>query len=270
MKILCLADDFPWPEKSGYKIRLGNVVRALAEVGELDLYVRMPYDYDGATDVPAGAPMQRVEVVRGDPPRSTPRMLARWLGSRLPRMLARPDWSSARRRLDDWVGQEYDVVWYGHADSIVELGGVVDAPAIVDLDNLEDQRIAHLRVARAGRRDQIRSRPRAFAAPRVRSGRPAALGATPAAHRPRHGCGHVVQRPGPGSPRHPERDRDPERLRAARGCERRPPRAGPDGARDRHGRPPDLRAEHVDGVWFFVDDVLPRIRAEIPGARVPS
>ena len=25
---------------------------------------------------------------------------------------------------------------------------------------------------------------------------------------------------------------------------------------------------NADGVWFFVDDVLPRIRAEIPGARV--
>ena len=54
MKILCIADDFPWPEKSGYKIRLANVVRALADAGDVDLFIRIPHDYDGDCDVPEG------------------------------------------------------------------------------------------------------------------------------------------------------------------------------------------------------------------------
>ena len=151
MRILCLADDFPWPEKSGYKIRLGNVVRALAEAGELDLFVRMPFDHDGDTKVPDDAPMRRVEVVGGDPPCSTPRTLARWLRSGLPRMLARVrlvERATPSRR----VGRVRATTSSGTATPTASWSSAEwsDAAAIVDLDNLEDQRIADLRVARAG------------------------------------------------------------------------------------------------------------------------
>ena len=267
MKILCLADDFPWPEKSGYKIRLGNVVRALTEMGELDLFVRMPFGHAGSTAVPPAAPMQRVHVAQGDPPRSTPRMLLRWVTTRLPRSLARADWTSARRELELWVEGPYDLVWYGHADSIVELGGVVDAPAIVDLDNLEDQRIEHLRTARAGRRDQIRSRGRALVArafDRVDQARWARLQQTIAA-----GAAAVTL----CSELDCDRLGTPNAEVLPNGYEL------PDGVVP-HRRPPDAAAPvigmvglltyepNADGVWFFVDDVLPRIRAEIPGTRV--
>ena len=262
-----MADDFPWPEKSGYKIRLGNIVRALAEVGELDLFIRMPFGHTGSTAIPADTAMHRVLVVQGDPPRSTSRMLLRWATTRLPRMLARADWTSTRHALESWVEGPYDLVWYGHADSIVELGGIVDAPGIVDLDNLEDQRIEHLRRARAGRRDQIRSRGRALVArtfDRFDQHRWARLQRRIAARvqavtlcsdldRARLGTTNVEVLP--------------NGYELPEGAPVNRPK--PDPAAPVIGMVGLLTYEpNADGVWFFLDDILPLIRVELPGTRV--
>ena len=39
LRILCVADERPWPERSGYRIRLANALRGLARVGTVDLLV---------------------------------------------------------------------------------------------------------------------------------------------------------------------------------------------------------------------------------------
>jgi glycosyltransferase involved in cell wall biosynthesis len=274
MRILCLADDCAWPEKSGYKIRLANAVRALASMGDVDLFLRIPHDHTGEFDVPDDVGVERWHMVRGNPPRSTPGMLARWLTTRLPRQLARADWSNARRELEEWAEGSYQLVWYGHADSFVELGGIVDAPAIVDLDNLEDQRIRHLREARArdrraGRRDQIRSRSRALAArafDRVDERRWAALQrriARAAAvvavcsepDRAMLGAASGVVLPNAYEPR----------ADASPAPTLRPPRE--------HGPVMVMVGlltyePNADAAWFLADDVLPVVLAEEPGARL--
>jgi glycosyltransferase involved in cell wall biosynthesis len=273
MRILCVADDFAWPERSGYKIRLAHVVRALTAMGKVDLFLRIPHDHDGEFDVPDDVGVARWRLVRGNPPRSTPRMLIRWLTTRLPRQLARADWSNARRELEEWVEGVYDRVWYGHADSFVELGDIVDAPAIVDLDNLEDQRIRHLREARArdrraGRRDQIRSRSRALAArafDRVDERRWAAL-----EHRIARAAAVVAVCSEP----------DRAMLGVASGVVLPNGYELPADARPAAGRPSPASGPvmvmvglltyepNADAAWFLADDVLPLVLAEEPGARL--
>jgi glycosyltransferase involved in cell wall biosynthesis len=270
MNILCAVDDFPWPEKSGYKIRIAHVVRALGALGDVDLFVRVPFDHVGAIDVPADVPIARVHVVRGSTLRSTPAMLWRWITSGLPRMIARDDWRSARRELRSWARHSYDVAWFAHATSFVELGDLVAAPAVVDLDNLEDQRIRHLREMRTadrrrGRHDSIRSRPRELAArafDRIDERRwteiqrqialdSAAVTLCSSLDRDRIAARNVTvlpngyELPEPAGSRPPLRDPGDEPVIILVGLLTYEPNA--------------------DAAWFFADEVLPRVRERIPG-----
>ncbi len=272
MKALCLADDFPWPEKSGYKIRLAHVLRSLATIAEVDLFVRIPHDHEGSFDVPDDVGVARWKLVRGNPPRSTPRMLARWLTSRLPRQLARADWSDAHAELARWADGPYDVVWYGHADSWVELGDLVPAPGIVDLDNLEDQRIKHLREARAadrreGRTDQIRSRGRALAArafDRVDERRWASLERRIARTEP---VVAVCSEPDRQILDEPSAIVLPNAYELpADATTVAVPEPGQGLVMVMVGL---LTYEpNADAAWFLADDVLPRVAAAVPGARL--
>jgi glycosyltransferase involved in cell wall biosynthesis len=61
------------------------------------------------------------------------------------------DWSRARADFKAWVRPPYDLVWFGHLDTYLGVGDLVDAPAIVDLDNLWDRWLRYRRTAvRAG------------------------------------------------------------------------------------------------------------------------
>ncbi len=269
MRILCIADDFPWPEKSGYKIRLANVVRALSELGELDLFLRVPASYEGDVTVPGNAGPTRSMVSRGSPHR-TSRMMLRWATSRLPRMLARADWSASRRDLASWLRPPYDLVWYGHADSYLELRALVpDAPVVVDLDNLEDQRIRHQREGRSldrGRRDHLRAAPRAAVArtwDRLDERRWAALQRRVASSvdavtlcsqldAERLGCANVEVIPNGyelATPPTTVREPDPDGpVIALVGLLTYEPNA--------------------DAAWYFVEDVFPQVRARLGGVRL--
>jgi polysaccharide biosynthesis protein PslH len=159
-RVLCVAEDFPWPARDGYRIRLGNVVRALSRVSELDLFVanRRP---DEPPAIPAGVEVSRVEVVPA--PRLLPidaGLLARTLASPLPKRILWHDWTAARRRLHDWAAPPYDLVWYGHPDSRAGFGAVAAGATVLDADNLEDMRERSLRDA------HLRSVKALLAAPR--------------------------------------------------------------------------------------------------------
>ena len=39
LRILLVANEFPWPERSGYRIRLANMLRGLAEAGSVDFII---------------------------------------------------------------------------------------------------------------------------------------------------------------------------------------------------------------------------------------
>ncbi len=145
-RILLLADAFPWPARDGYRIRLNHVIKALADAGSLDLFAVAR----GATDFPcppADIPVARwsAAIAPGRP--VTRRLLARTLRTRVPRRVLWRDWSAARRELGQWSQSSYDLVWYSHADTLAGLGRVPARAAVFDTDNLEDMRLRSLRSA---------------------------------------------------------------------------------------------------------------------------
>jgi len=148
VRILCIAEDFPWPAVTGYRIRLGNIVRSLTTIADVDLFVALN---DGRDPEPCAVPpdvdLRRVEVVHERPPKSKLVRLVRWTFGSLPLELLWRRWSRARRVFRQWNREGYDLVWFGHIDGKVALGDLVDAPFVVDLDNLDDQRLLHRQAA---------------------------------------------------------------------------------------------------------------------------
>lgn len=141
MRILCIADTYPWPSTDGYRQRLANVARSLAGAGELDLFAVVDEREDlraGSIDAPIGA---RVFVSPRPPPRRGPAQMLHWLSSPLPRAVLWHDWSRAGDELRRWSADAYDLVWYSHLDPFLALGQTVDGPKIVDLDNLENLKV---------------------------------------------------------------------------------------------------------------------------------
>lgn len=269
MRILCVADDLPWPENSGYKIRLANILRALGEVGEIDLFVRAPHDDDAPGDPPPGVEVARHALAHGDPPLPTATVLRRWPTSSLPRSLLRYGSDRARDELVRFARPPYDLVWLGHAHSHAWFGDLVRDPTIVDLDNLEDQHIRHHREVRAqdrrlGRSDRIRTSQRqvlATAFDRVDERRWRRL---------QTAIVDSVQAVTLCSELDATRLGSPKAVVIPNGYELAEPH---------EVRTPDPAAPVVvmiglhtyepnaDAAWFFAEEVLPRLREERPGAR---
>src|SRR6185503_11787678 len=132
--------DLPWPANSGYRVRLANVIPALASLGSVDHWVPMRFERDA--ELPDEGPdshVERLRVVINRTPRSNLARWARWFRTSSPRDVLRRDWSHARRDLQEWARPPYDLVWFGHLDTYLGVGDLIDSPAIVDLDNLWDR-----------------------------------------------------------------------------------------------------------------------------------
>lgn len=145
MRFLVVSPWRAWPENWGAAIRLANVVRGLARVGEIDLFViaeRYHGGY-GKTAVPSGVPVRRVEVVPKPEPRHTPVGRLWWLAyGSVPRIFAARDYSDVRSRFRAWKADAYDLAWFFRVESYGALGPTIDAPAVVDIDDLDDYKIA--------------------------------------------------------------------------------------------------------------------------------
>jgi len=159
VRILCIADEYPWPATHGYRIRLDNVVRALAQVGAVDLFCTV----SERADLPAGetsAPTQNVRlfVHHRRPFGPGVRSFFSWLRSGWPRSVAWIDWEGANAALTAWAHPQYDVVWFSHCHTWLPLGRRERGPVIVDLDNLEDEKLRTLmRLWRLQRREGLTS-----------------------------------------------------------------------------------------------------------------
>jgi glycosyltransferase involved in cell wall biosynthesis len=152
LKILVLSDTYPWPARDGYRLRLDHVIGGLLEAGSVDLFAAIePALQPSLTpEMPRG--VSRVAVVPlSDSPRDL-RLATSMLRTPLPRRIPWRDWSSARDQLEHFVDGGYDLVWFSHADTWLGLSDQIVAPAIVDLDNLEDFALrAHLATNRLQR-----------------------------------------------------------------------------------------------------------------------
>ncbi len=149
LRILCIADEIPWPERTGYRMRLANVLRGLAQAGTVDLMILHSADDEESSAIatpqgylaPVGEPVQRTVAAHVPIPRASLRGVAPWIVSGLPRRVAWRDWSGARSAVSRQISNGYDLIWWSHLDAWAAFGDVANARCIVDLDNLEDQKM---------------------------------------------------------------------------------------------------------------------------------
>ncbi|HYU57284.1 MAG TPA: glycosyltransferase [Actinomycetota bacterium] len=129
-----------------------KVLEGLARAGDVELFSFVNPGRTEPLELPAGAPVRRVEVVEAARARLTPFRRARWLlGGRLPLELATRDYRSVRSAFRRWAADRYDLVWFVRAEAFAALGGAVEAPQVVDLDDLEDHKtLARLQASGPG------------------------------------------------------------------------------------------------------------------------
>ncbi|MGH2572646.1 MAG: hypothetical protein ACRDGU_04050, partial [Actinomycetota bacterium] len=145
MNILVVEKTYPWPEVSGSHIRVANVVRALATMGDVDFFY-LSQDHTVPDGPPPNEPVARFGAAPR-PPGTHPRLprnarLLGWLASsRLPVSVGLRDYSEVRSIFRAWARPRYDLAWIGRALCHAAIGDLVGAPTIVDFDDLEDYRI---------------------------------------------------------------------------------------------------------------------------------
>ncbi len=135
MKILAVAELYPWPTVDGYRQRLDRMLSGLAQAGDVELFCLSDARLDGQARPPAW-----IERVVSAPrvERSAAEWIRDWTGGAGPRRMLSIDWTEAHRELAAW-GPEVDLLWYSHIDSWAATADLFPGvPAIVDFDNLEN------------------------------------------------------------------------------------------------------------------------------------
>jgi glycosyltransferase involved in cell wall biosynthesis len=140
MKSLVVAQDFPWPTKLGSHLRLQAVVRALADLGEIDLFALVPARRQEPCEVPEGIRIRRVRTVTRPRPDLTLRRRVAWIMSGLPLEVSRDRVPDAPGLLRSW-GDHYDFVWVSKGPTFEVVGRPRLGPTVVDLDDLEDWKL---------------------------------------------------------------------------------------------------------------------------------
>lgn len=137
-----VADEYPWPPRTGYRQRLDCVLRTLATEADVDFLAVLPAERATPPPPPDVRLARHAVVVAGARPEPRTRRLGRWLVGAQPRALVWRDWSGCRAALAGWPGG-WDLAWFSHAPAFVGLADLVDAPHVVDLDNLESSALRH-------------------------------------------------------------------------------------------------------------------------------
>ena len=154
MRTLCVAGVYPWPAEDGYRLRLANMVAALADEGEVDFVCISRRPVRDAEPPPPGV---RALVVTAAPVGMARRLVA-WARSGLPRSQVNRSTVAANATAAAWLRGPYDLTYLSHITSWFHHHDLTDGPTIVDLDNLE-----HL-ITRAARSNRpAASHPRVLA-----------------------------------------------------------------------------------------------------------
>jgi glycosyltransferase involved in cell wall biosynthesis len=151
MRTLVVAQDFPWPVSLGSHLRLQEVVRATAAVGEVDLFAFVPARRTEPCAVPDGVSVSRVATATNPRPHASWARRLRWLSSPgVPVDVVEARDPEIRHRFERWVAGPYDFVWFSKAATYERLSRPRLGPTVVDLDDLEDEKIlGRLRAARS-------------------------------------------------------------------------------------------------------------------------
>jgi glycosyltransferase involved in cell wall biosynthesis len=268
VKSLVVGQDFPWPPAYGSHLRLAQVVRALGELGDVDLFtLTFPLRTDPC-DVPSDVALRRVCTATGPRPDFSARRRLRWwtLGrGPLEHVAAHP--TTAAPEFAAWVDPPYDFVWFSKATTYELMGRPRLGPTAVDFDDLEDQKIrARLAAMR------LQGRPRgARALVHERMARIQANTNRRRWHRFQMSVASSVERVVLCSDLDVARLGSPNAVVVPNGYDP-PARAA---GRLEVGQPPTLLLQgslrygpNTDAARWLVNDILPAIQAERPDVRV--
>jgi polysaccharide biosynthesis protein PslH len=263
-----VAEDFPWPVSNGGGLRLAQVIEVIAGLGETDVFAFVPARRREPCVLPATLEAVRLKTVVRPRPALTVGRRLRWLLSRrLPLELVQEDPAGPRRAFESWRADTYDLVWCSRAASFELLGRPRLGPTIVDLDDLEDQKIL-TRLATPGidaggdetaapvHRVVARAQAHANAVRWARFQKETAAAVDRVVV-----CSEVdAQRTGVANAEVVPNGFDPPVHPEGRAEVTQPPTLLLVGS---FGYPPN-----TDAARFLVSDILPRIRARIPGVTV--
>jgi glycosyltransferase involved in cell wall biosynthesis len=142
MRTLVIAGEYPWPVDSGPRTRLSTVLRGLRRCGPVELVSvvsRFRSDFDPPDESLGLARVSRVGF-DNTPPKGVG--LVATLGRpAMPLALPWEDGHTVQRALARVTSGRYDLVWFFGARPWVLSGEAVLAPTVLDLDDLEDQKI---------------------------------------------------------------------------------------------------------------------------------
>jgi polysaccharide biosynthesis protein PslH len=128
----------PWLEDSGARIRVANELRALAQVGEVDLYcVLDAARIKHGPPAPADLPVRRLRVKSRPRPPLLRQRLAWLRPGGPPRRIAGWD-GNLQTDLRAWADAAYDLIWLVRAPVVAAVGRLPAGPVILDLDDLND------------------------------------------------------------------------------------------------------------------------------------
>jgi len=143
VKSLVVAQDFPWPPSIGSHLRLAEVVGALGALGDTDLFALVPARRREPCVAPDDVRVARVATVKRPRPVVSPARRLAWLASPgMPLEVVQERDGRLRGALLDWAAARYDFVWFSKAATFELVGRPELGPTVVDLDDLEDRKIA--------------------------------------------------------------------------------------------------------------------------------
>ena len=149
MKVLLIAADYPWPETGGSRLRLANTVAALAECGDVDLLSIVPSGRDDSDFAPPPDGVRLARIVRCAVDTSPPGIVGMLLASvrNTPLELTLKPGKAVRAAMENIDLRSYDLVWCFTVRAWIWSGEPHSRPTVVDIDDLEDQKIlARLRI----------------------------------------------------------------------------------------------------------------------------
>ena len=142
MRTLVIAGEYPWPENTGSRIRLNMVLRGLRRCGATELFSvvsKFRAEFGPPDESLDLAHVGRVGFDNRSP--SALELLPALLRPGTPIGLPRRDRASVQRALGRFMSGRYDLVWFFGPRPWVLTGKPVFAPTVLDLDDLEDQKI---------------------------------------------------------------------------------------------------------------------------------
>ena len=255
-RVLLTLPDVAWPVDGGKRLRCAGVTAALADLADVDVAVLFSTAPVAGAPVAPEVPVRR--FLRAQPPAlgAVPALLSA-ARSRVPVHLGAQRWDEVRRRLAPWTAETYDLVWFGGLDHAWALRDDVRARrVVVDCDDVETEKWAAFLARTLLRADPVQWLQRRVELPLWARVQREALALADAvvvcsdvdAARLGGDATSVVPNtypdPGPSAPRDPV---SPPRLVMIANFH---------------------TEQNVDAATHLVHDVLPRLRALLPDARV--